>query len=260
MINEEIMELLRRQFHLIMLNDEELQNLNLSLSTEQQFTILGKKSKNTIYIVVKFLEGTLNYKEKLLPFTITAISEQNHFILCQKLLTLFADTYNLKSNDEGTMTQSYASPVVTENFVEVYDGFHNVIQMSGMFLVTEKSNSFQLYYINDNGEEELVETITNTFSFDNTLDTQPFFNTNNFTQSKAKFGTITINTTLYLVDNELMNKVVKIAFKQLTNNTKFNFKLKHKNGLEFNEEFNLVNYTSEKALGQLQVCSLTFTM
>ena len=132
--------------------------------------------------------------------------------------------------------------------------------MSGMFLVTEKANSFQLYYINDNGEEEEVETITNTFSFDNTLDTQPFFNSQNMTKSNAKFGTITINATLYLVDNELMNKVVTIAFKQLTNNTKFNLKLKHKNGLELNENFNLVNYTSEKALGQLQVCSLTFTM
>lgn len=260
MINEELMELLRRQFYLIIQKDEDMKNLKLALSNEQQFAKLSDKSKDTIYIVVKFLEGTLNYQEKLLPFTITAISERNKFELSQKLLTIFAETYNLQSNNEGTITQSYTNPVITSNFVEVYEGFHNVIQMSGMFLITEKANSFQLSYIDDNGEEKEVETITNTFSFDNTLDTQPFFNSQNMTKSTAKFGTITINATLYLVDNELMNKVVKIAFKQLPNNTKFNLKLKHKNGLELNEEFKLVNYTSEKAIGQLQVCSLTFTM
>ena len=30
--------------------------------------------------------------------------------------------------------------------------------------------------------------------------------------------------------------------------------------LELIEDFRLVNYTSEKAIGQLQVCSITFTI
>ena len=57
-----------------------------------------------------------------------------------------------------------------------------------------------------NNEEIEVETITNTFSYDNTLDTQPYFNSKNMTKSTAKFGTITINITLYLVDNEMLNR------------------------------------------------------
>lgn len=260
MINEEVIELLRKQFYLLMKKDEELQDLTLSLSTEQQFTKIKDKSKDTIYIVVKFLEGTLNYNEKLLPFTITAISERNKFELCQKLLTTYAETYNLTTNEDQTITQTYANPVITSNFVEIYEGYHNIIQMSGMMMITRNANSFQLSFKNESGEYEDVDTITNTFSFDNTLDTQPFFNSNNITQSKAKFGTITINATLYLTDTELVNKVVKIAFKQLSNDTKFSLKLKHKNGLELIEDFRLVNYTSEKAIGQLQVCSITFTI
>lgn len=262
MINEEVIELLRKQFYLLMQKDEELQDLTLSLSTEQQFTKIKDKSKSTIYIVVKFLEGTLNYNEKLLPFTITAISERNKFELCQKLMSIFAETNNLTTDEvaDVTITQSYANPVITSNFVEIYEGYHNVIQLSGMMMITKNANSFQLSFKNESGEYEDVDTITNTFSFDNTLDTQPFFNSNNITQSKAKFGTITINATLYLTDTELVNKVVKIAFKQLSNDTKFSLKLKHKNGLELIEDFKLVNYTSEKAIGQLQVCSITFTI
>lgn len=259
MMNEQVVELLTKQFYLSMREDDELKDLKLSISTEQQFAKIQDKTKNTIYIVIKFLEGTLNYQEKLLPFTLTAISERNKYELCLKLFTLFADKYNLTTNNEGTMTQSYASPVVVSNFVEIYEGWHNVIQMSGMMLVTKNANSFQLSFMKENGEYEEVDTITSTFSFDNTLDTQPFFNSNNITQSKARYGTITINIALYLTDIELINKVLKIAFKQLSNDTTFDFKLKHKNGLELVDSFKLVNYTTEKAIGQLQVCSMTFT-
>lgn len=262
MITDDLLELIKKQIYYTMQDDEEYyQGYKVVITNELQYNKIREKERNTLYMVVRFLPASLNFGQKLLPITITAISERYSIKVCQRLLMDFAEKYNLYVNEDSTIQQVYTSPSVTSNFNELFDGFRSVLTMSGTYLVTENANPYHLEYQKDDGSWEEVPAITLSLSFDNSLDTQPFFNTSNFTQSKAKFGTITINLSVYLTNNEMSLKALKIAYKKLSIDTGFAFKIKHLNELEFvGENFKLVNMTTQKNVGELQMVVLTFTL
>ena len=262
MITDDLIELIKRQISYTMQENEELYGkYKVIVSSELQYNKIKNKEHNTIYMVVRFLPASLNYGQKLLPIVITAISERYSVKVCQQLLMDFAEKYNLHCNEDSTVQQVYSSPSVTSNFNEVFDGFRSTLTMSGTYLITENANPYHLEYQKEDGSFEEVPAITLSVSFDNSLDMQPFFNSSNFTKSKAKFATLTLNFSIYLTNNELSNKTLKIAYKQLPIDTNFSFKVKHLQGIEFlGENFKLVNMTTQKNIGELQMCVLTFTL
>lgn len=262
MITEVVLDLIKRQFYYTMQDDIDFyENYKVIVTSELQYNKLKNKEKNTLYMVVRFLPASLNFGQKLMPITITAISERFSIKVCQRLLMDFAEKYNLTVNEDNTIQQVYTSPSVTSNFNEVYDGFRSILTMSGTYLITENANPYHLEFKKEDGTFEEIPAITLSVSFDNSLDTQPYFNSMNFTQSKAKFGTLTLNFTVYLTNNELTEKTLKIAYKSLPIDTEFVFKIKHLQGLEFlGEKFKLVNITTQKNVGELQMVVLTFTL
>lgn len=268
MITDELIELIKRQISYTMQDDlEYYDGYKVYVSSELQYNKIKNKEKKAIYMVVRFLPASLNFGQKLLPISINAISEKNTVKVCQKLLMDFAEKYNLTVNEDSTIQQVYTSPSVTSNFNEIFDGFRSVLTMSGTYLVTENANPYHLEYFNSEGKYEEIPAITLSVSFDNSLDMQPFFNSSNFTKSKAKFATLTLNFSIYLTNNELSNKTLKIAYKQLPIDTRFRFKIGHlqkteenDKSIEFEEDFRLVNMTTQKNIGELQMCVMTFTI
>lgn len=263
---EDIMNIIKQQFVELMQEDYEYyKKYNIKLANEQYYIDPeDRKEPGNIYIVVKFLPADINYKQNIVPFSITAVSEHNGLEVCQKLLLEYAQTYNLIDDftENGiTYNQTYTTPQVTSNFTEVYFGYRNTFFMSGTFLLSYSINPSKIYYIDENNNEILVEAITFSEDFSVQTDTQPFFNTNNFTTSIGKYGTHTINFSTYLTDDVLCNKVLDIVNGLITNgvDNSFVFKIKYKNDKFVERTYKLISYRRSQDVGQLPIITCSFT-
>lgn len=265
---EDVMNIIREQLVELMQEDYEYyKNYNIKLANEQYYVDPEeRKEPGNIYIVIKFLPADINFNQNMVPFTITAVSEYNGLEVCQKLLLEYAQTYNLVDDftENGiTYNQTYTTPQVMSNFSNVYFGYRNTFFMSGTFLLSYNSNPSKLYYM-FNGKEYLVNNITFTEDYMAQLDTQPFFNTNNFATSIGKYGSHTINFTMYLTNDEsgLCNKILDIINNVTVNgvNETFTFKIDYKNGKECVKNFKLIGYSRTQNVGELPVISCSFTI
>ena len=61
-------------------NYEYYKNYKLDVSLEQDFIKREKMTPDTIYVVIKFSQATVNYGQTTLPVTITALSISSCFI------------------------------------------------------------------------------------------------------------------------------------------------------------------------------------
>lgn len=264
---EDIMNIIKEQLLELMQEDYEYyKNYNIKLANEQYYVDPeDRKEPGNIYIVVKFLPADINYKQNIVPFSITAVSEHNGLEVCQRLLLEYAQTYNLVNDftENGiTYNQTYTTPQVMSNFTEVYFGYRNTLFMSGTFLLSYSINPSKIYYIDENGEEILVEAITFSEDFSVQTDTQPFFNTNNFTTSIGKYGTHTINFSTYLTNDKMCNKILDIVNGDIENgvNNSFIFKIKYDNKRENKTKtYKLINYRRTQDVGQLPIVTCSFT-
>lgn len=255
---EQVMELLKRQFAIIMQNDEDYYgNYKVYLSNEQQYVREKSREKDAIYIVVKFMQASLNFGQTILPVTINAIAERNKIEVCQKLLLEFAQEYNLTTDASGTIKQTFTSPANMSSFNEMFDGFRSLFYMSGTFLISSNSNTCTLLH-----EGAEVPCITFNQSFDVNLDSQAFYSTKNMTSSVAMTGTHTISISTYLIMNDFCNKVIKV----MTNadgfpiGTGFMFTIQYKNGFKIeNKVYRLVNCSVQQNAGELPMATMTFT-
>lgn len=262
-----IMDLIEEQFIQIMRNDYEFyKDYDIKLANEQYYVKPeDRKTPNKIYIVVKFLPGDINYNQNIIPITITAVSEYNKLNVCQKLLLEYAQVFNLVSDvsdNNINYNQTYTTPQTISNFSEVYFGYRDVFLMSGTFLLSYNTNSSSLTYVYTENEKEIEEQVDAiTFNDDLTvsLDTQPFFNTHNFTQSVGKYMTYTIHFGMYLVKNNLCNKILQIIAGEEDIDYTFKFKIDYKDGFSYTKNFKLAGYSRSQDIGAMPVISCTFT-
>ena len=122
---------------------------SIEVTDEQQFSKIELNSSNKIYIVVKFLEASLNFGQIVFPITIQAMSEQDKLDVCYTLLFEFANKYNLRWSKDKKVGQFYSAPSVLSNFNEVFEGFRSLLYMSGTFLITNNANYLTGYFINN---------------------------------------------------------------------------------------------------------------
>lgn len=270
MIDENaILSLIATQMQTIINGNDDYSGYEFTITNELQF-VKNKKNnadlKNRakqIFIVIKFLPATLNYGQTLLPIVINVVAEQNKLNTCYSMLLEYAETYNLVFNSDKTMKQYYSTPTVLSNFNEIGDGFRSLINMSGTFQISEDSNDFDVSMVED-GETIDIPAISVNGSFDVQLESQAFYGTDT-TTSTGKVGTFVMNITMYLTDTNLPNACLGIVTKDTTNypdgvNTTFYFNITFKNGASLsNIAFKLANFTFEKKIGDLPVCTLTFT-
>ena len=272
MINEEnILNLIGIEMKSILSSDvETFGSYKFEICNEQMFYKQDlKNTKNTIFIVVKYYPATLNFGQILLPIQLDVISEQNKLDIAKRLMCAFAETYNLEFNNDYTIKQYFQSPSVLSNFNEIGCGYRSLLTMRGTLQISENSNLIKS--ISLVGGTTLNPTytelgfITSNISFDVQLETQSLYGQDNITQSWARVGTLVLNFSIYLTNDEFCNKILYIISKNTTNapdgiSTPFNLRILFKNSLEISQTFKLANATIQQNMGELPVINLTFTL
>lgn len=256
-LNDEILELIRKQFMLIIMNNEVYKDIKLYISNEQQFVKEKNREKGAIYVVVKFIQGSLNFGQTILPVQFDVIAEKNKIELTQQLLFEYANTYNLTLDEEGLIKQIYTTPSIANNFNEVFDGFRSLLYFTGTFVISNNALNCDIYY-----KGKKLELITNSITFNVNLDSQAFYNTQNFTKSLGLVGTMTLTIASYFINDEICIDVLKMIKKDLGVNNSFVFTLefKNSNGVKLeNVEFKLVTFVSQENIGEAPMMSMTFT-
>ena len=254
-LNDELLELIKRQFMVLAMNDENYKHLKLYISNEQQFVKEKSREKDAIYIVVKFLAGSLNFGQQLIPVQFNVIAEKNKIESCQNLLLDYVATYNLTMSDSDSIKQFYATPSVTQSFNDIFDGYRSLFFFTGSFLISKNDLSCTIKYKGNS-----LDVISNSLNFSVNLDSQVFYNTQNFTKSIGLNGTLVLTIASYFVKSDLCLDALKIISKELGVNNSFIFDLEFKNGISMkNIEFKLVNFATQENIGEIPVASMTFT-
>lgn len=272
----ELLELLKTEFVEVMNSDYDYyKKYNIVLSNEQQYVKNIDRSPNKIYIVVKFLEATLFYGQIVQPININAIGVHNDIEVCQRLLSDFANKYNLNedvtigSTNNVILKQYFNAPQVMNRFEQIYEGFRTLFYLSGSFLIGENSNSISsievLDIVDSSGNPYKVQFLTTQWSYDNQLDTQAYTGTNNRTKSYAKICTLSISFTIFLKNDAFCNKLLGMAWNNTTlapqgNATTFTLKVTFKSGLVINGMvFKLANCSAQQNIGEFPPISITLT-
>lgn len=259
---EKILDLIRNQFVSVINNNLGLySDVTLIIDDELQFTKLKDKEEGAIYIAVKFSSVDFDFGETNQEITMTVISEQNRIDIAQLLLMEYVTKYNLHLSKDGQILQGYSTPSVSSNFNYVYDGFRSIIYVSGTFLISEDAVRMKVKYNSpeiENGTED-VEAITHIVSFDNQLDPQAFYRTNNFTESVAKVSTFSFSMTMFLVSNlKIVDDALSLMFAEKSNNLPFNITVSIGNHSR-TTDFRLANAQINQEPTSLSMITLTFS-
>lgn len=264
MINtKEIIDLISDEINQIISVDNVYKGISIHISNEQQFIKEKTRKTGSIYIVVKFGQASVNFGQIMLPATISAVSEQNNVVLCQRLLMEFANTYTLKWNDNDTIKQIYTSPSDVINFNDVFDDYRSVFNLAATFLISENTNPIKkIEYgvtVDNVTTYSQIDCITSALSFSTQPDTQPYTMNNNFTSTINKTGTRTLALVSYLVDNGFFNDCLDIMMATKDLNLSYNMKITFKNNKSYTGVFKLISFDLQQDVGNLPIISVTLT-
>lgn len=217
---EEILRIIQGQLYDFVNKPENYdlyKDYKIVLSSEQQFMKLRDKNPNNIYMVVKYGSASIMFGQTVVPITINTLSEENKLNISQQLMTDFAEEYNLYRSSNNTIQQVWESPTVTGNFNPLYEGWRSLIRTSGVFVITKDAAYYELYYQYGLDESttpatplyQKIPTVTTSFTLANNPDSQPFYNTHDFTRSIITFGSFSLTfMTFLLTDNWVVSKVI----------------------------------------------------
>lgn len=238
---------------------------NVIITNERQFVKFKERKPKTIFIVIKLLEGSKDHGQQRQPYTLNAISEHNTLEVCQKMMLDFAETYNLTfelSNSQYAMRQTVNTPVASNNFSEIFDGFRSIFYLSGTFYIGVNSNPIVGIVIQDeNGLNEEIDFISSQLAFDAQPESQPFYGTNNFNRTVAKIATLSLGFTMYAVNTDFYNDAMDIVF-NLDNNVNINktytIVISLKSGKTYSVPMKLVSASNVQELRDFPVSSFSF--
>lgn len=255
-MNDKILELIKRQLTLVIRGNEDYKDLKLHIADEQQFAKLRDRDPNAIYVVVKFLSGSLLYDISIVPTIINVVAGTNKLLICKSLLLEYTKQYNLMLDSTGKIRQTYTSPQVVSNFNEVYDGLCSLLSIAGTFQVGDHTQDFKII---DSVTKEPVLTLTQTMDCSTQNDSQPFTD-DDFTKSVSKFATRSLSLTMYLTDNALCNKAVQYFCGLYDINTPIYFDIVFDGGSQIlNLPFKFVNVTFNRNANDFPEIAMSFT-
>lgn len=275
-----MMEIIKRQFLQVMQGDPSFYGqYNIVLSNEQQYVKDKDRNKNNVYIVVKFVPGSLNFGQNFVPVNFNALGEANKLDVCQRLLLEYAQQFNLgepieipqSESGDGSryiVKQTYTQPQSMSNFTPSWNEFRTLFFMSGNFLIGKNSIPIKsiTYYADENSEDGFnVDFLNTSWDFSIQLDIQAFYGTDGRTTSKSKIGTLTFGVVSYLMDNPLCKKIIGIAWnaKALAPGgikEPFYMTVEFANGTKVEKmKFSLVSVSSHQNIGEFPLMSMSFT-
>lgn len=277
---DKIMNIIQKQFLEVMSSDVDYyKQYNIILSNEQQYVKSKDRNVNNIYIVVKFIPGSLNFGQNVVPININALGEGNKLEVCQRLLLEYAQQFNLGDPVDISPTESgdgnryivkqvYTQPQVMSNFNQSWNEFRSLFFMTGTFLLGKNSvpiTKITYYETKDSEVGHDIDFINTSWEFSIQLDSQAFYGTDSRTTSKSKIGTLSLGIISYLTENALCKKVRGMAWNMkdiAPNGIKEVFYLT----VEFADgaiaekmKFSLASCNCPQNIGEFPLVSMTFT-
>lgn len=248
------------------------------ISSEQLFKNDLIKS-NEIYVVYKDSSGQVLFGNKVLPVSFYVLSEQNSLDKVKNILDIFIQTYNqmplnfkiveedeygVENNINVNVYPYYSTPVVANNFIKAGLGVRSMIYMTGTFVIMKGLNDIKSIKYYENGNTYDIKFIHATYSYNAQLDTQPFYNDISDVKSVAKYSSFVLNLTTQFTNDELMNKVLKVAFRKYISNSEkvnatFYFIIEFINGIVIDKiPLKLAQHVADKEVGALTTINLAF--
>lgn len=229
----DIFDLIKSQLNDIMNNSiDYYSKFTFVLENEQVYVNpKDRKEPNKIYIVLKVLPSNISFGVSSVPITLTAVSEQNHIEACQRLLTEYAQAYNFvkgKTIENLYYNQNYKAPASMSSFTEMFTGYRNTFILSGTLILSYNAiHTKYIYYNHYNlyGEEQNysikntsdyidLDIVTKNESTVFSMDTQPYSDNYNFSESSPKFAAGSMTFWIYLTNNDFCKKVLKLKHKK----------------------------------------------
>ncbi len=128
---------------------------------------------------------------------------------------------------------------------------------AGQYFLTNYNNTDVLYVLD---EGELIEPLNYSDSLDITPDSQPYYNTKNFSQSVNKYGTFSFNIVSYLTQNNLNNTILKITNRKRTINKNFYFKIRFDSGDVIDiRPYKLIHANKQQNIAEMPCVVMVFT-
>ena len=205
---------------------------SIEVSDEQYFRKQESNRKlrrGTVYLIVRFSSGAINYASSVTPISIYGLGVANQVKPVQLLLGTFASYWTTKNmlqgltekNSQGQtvsievsdMLQVWNTPEVVSNFNIVDDDFRNLYRVTGNIVIGPAAirvGTLTYYYNNQNDQEtsETINIMAFQDNFHSSLDSQPFGNTNGFVQSEVNFSTYTFSISTYLLNSQLARDIL----------------------------------------------------
>lgn len=258
---------------------------NLAMNDDQTI----KQFYSSPQVISNFEEIYYGYRSMLYmqgTFLVSKDSDPRKFYyLDLKLNSLYDDigNYNFNSSLFMSFIESEKINIVAkhcfrwnpeENYFEYSndDQYSNLIgvhmslkQMETLGITFENTLSNNVT-IEISVKKEEIEILNYQTTCDIMLDSQPFYNTNNFSKSVGKLGTYLINLTAYMVDTPFINKVNAIPDEDFGTapdgvNTTFTIEISRlKSGKSTIKYLKLVSVSDQGSIGEFPVITMTFSL
>lgn len=264
--NEKVILLIETNLKRIVIGSPNIFNNDIEIVVGNERYIeseLTRNEPNRIYVVVQFLESAITAGHTVQPIQLVVLSEHDNLSKVQTLLRTFAEIYNTKLNDDGSITQFYLTPVLLSAFNEVYDGYRGLYTLNGTLLISPNANHLTNVNVYNEltREWEELELLSSDIDYTIQLSPDTYFDEKGQTKAHAIQATLTINLVFYLTDNNyLTNAILDDAFNETLNAfTTFKFNFVYKNKAYNNIEMQLANFLNSNKLGQLPLITITLT-
>ena len=204
--------------------------INLVVFEEQVFAKQRSFAPNTIYVVIKYLQSTIQLYTETTPIQIMITCEQNQMNIAQSIINEFATTYNWRNetivvdNKNVYVKHQYTSPVALSNFMDVGNGYRSVIYFTGTIFemvnyIDVDKNKIEI----DGATYEIINFNDNYSMVGNT---QPVGDQRLATTEKTS-ATLSLSFDIPMMNNDLIKKVFAIRQGKLNGNTPFVIKVKY---------------------------------
>lgn len=266
---KDIVDKIAEQF--ISIHNQNYPSLKLFIEDEQMFAKEQDRDPDALYIVIHFGEAAINFDVAVCNITIEVLSLQNEIELTQEFLNVYVNQFNRKQDDN--FTQLYLAPTKSLNFNQVYEGFRSLFVVSGTFIID--SNIIKLkklyYHYSTSHSPEEIEVISYSDSSENSLNPQPYPNTNGRTKSYGSFQTFAFTVIIYPDGNKhLIKDLWKMKFREDKSYVNSTFKLsgefnniKDENNQSINMpiwNFKCRNADFNQRIGEIPTLVVTFTL
>lgn len=271
---QSIIDTINSEFYTIKNSSDKFSDIEFEVGNEQFLAKTNMDKPNFIYILVRFGNSVTNFGQAVVPVTLEILGLNNEIDLTQEFLNTFANEYNRMPVNNAT--QLWLSPSVSTNMNPIYNGWRSLFLITGSFVIDNslfKIKELRFYPVaGENNQYEVIETIAFSDHGENSLNPQPYSDTNGRARSYGNFQTLGFSIVTYPdSDSALIQKIWnnKYDFTEPHQNDsfRFTFLFEHFN-LDSNgvpqetvkKEFKLHTCDFNQKIGETPVLTATFIL